>query len=341
MEQEKYRFPDIYQQAIRGRLDYLDMVKAYKRYKVFLNVNSVRNSSTMFARRVFELLACGTPVISTYSKGISEILGENTVLITESEEDTRRHLQNLIYDDQYWWSQSLTGMRKVMESHTYHNRTQEVFSRVGISCQEAESVSFTVAGFIKSVQDAVYLSEILNKQIYRHFDLVLIPDRNSNFKDKELTAIGELFSFTKVKILNSGPEQVIQGLLRHETKGYMAVLDASQYYGKNYLRDYALAAGYSDAAIIGKRSYFTVKNQSDFHCENSESSFQPGVSLHPATLVFRKDKEIQSHLKNIVLNGFNGQAEITGLSIDPYNFTDGGRNLYEKNRSHLISKIDI
>ena len=76
-EPDLYRFPDIYQPAIKGRLEYDDMVKAYKQYKVFLNVNSVRHSSTMFARRVFELLSCGTPVISTFSKGVIEILGQD------------------------------------------------------------------------------------------------------------------------------------------------------------------------------------------------------------------------------------------------------------------------
>ena len=37
----QFRFPDIYQPAIKGRLEYKDMLKAYKNYKVFLNVNSI------------------------------------------------------------------------------------------------------------------------------------------------------------------------------------------------------------------------------------------------------------------------------------------------------------
>ncbi len=88
---EMLAFPDIYQGCIKGRLGYADMVKAYKKYRVFLNVNSVKDSPTMFARRVFELLASGTPVISNYSRGIVELLGEDTVFISESEADTRKH----------------------------------------------------------------------------------------------------------------------------------------------------------------------------------------------------------------------------------------------------------
>src|SRR5690606_2893050 len=64
-----YQWPRAFRSALRGNLPYAQMLSAYKRYKVFLNVNSVTNSPTMFARRVFELLACGTPVISSYSDG--------------------------------------------------------------------------------------------------------------------------------------------------------------------------------------------------------------------------------------------------------------------------------
>lgn len=112
-----YSFPEIYNPYIKGKLEYHEMIRAYKQYKVFLNINSVRYSPTMFSRRVFELLACGTPVISTFSEGILNLLGENTVLFAETEEDTRKHLENLLNDETFWWKQSLNGIRKVLENH--------------------------------------------------------------------------------------------------------------------------------------------------------------------------------------------------------------------------------
>ena len=44
---------------------------AYRSYKIFLNVNSVMNSDTMFSRRVFEILASSTHV-STPSEGMKD-----------------------------------------------------------------------------------------------------------------------------------------------------------------------------------------------------------------------------------------------------------------------------
>lgn len=60
----RFRWPDKYRPHIVGRLTYLQTVEAYRRYKVFLNVNTVTDSPTMCARRVFELAACRTPIVS-------------------------------------------------------------------------------------------------------------------------------------------------------------------------------------------------------------------------------------------------------------------------------------
>ena len=60
----------------------------YRRYACFLNVNSVKTSPTMCSRRVFELLACRTPVVSTPSRAIDELLGD-AVITVETQADAR------------------------------------------------------------------------------------------------------------------------------------------------------------------------------------------------------------------------------------------------------------
>ena len=47
---DQFRFPDIFQPCIQGKLAYDEMTRAYKRYRSFLNVNSVTTSQTMFSR---------------------------------------------------------------------------------------------------------------------------------------------------------------------------------------------------------------------------------------------------------------------------------------------------
>src|SRR5437868_9674792 len=73
---EKYAWPAEYRPHIVGELPYDQMLAAYRMYKVFLNVNSVLDSPTMCARRVFELSACSTPVVSGWSRAIEDTFGE-------------------------------------------------------------------------------------------------------------------------------------------------------------------------------------------------------------------------------------------------------------------------
>lgn len=46
------------------------MVSVYQDYQHCINLNTVKNGQTMFARRVIESLACSTPVISNYSRAL-------------------------------------------------------------------------------------------------------------------------------------------------------------------------------------------------------------------------------------------------------------------------------
>ena len=82
-----HRFPDRYREAIRGTLPYEEMLTAYRCYELMLNVNTITESPTMFSRRVFESLACGTPVVSSESVGMGRMLGGH-VRVTRSMEDT-------------------------------------------------------------------------------------------------------------------------------------------------------------------------------------------------------------------------------------------------------------
>lgn len=74
-EDSPYRFPEALRNHVQGGLSYPDMVQAYKAHPVHLNVNSVTESPTMYSRRVVELAASGTPVISGPGLGVDSVFG--------------------------------------------------------------------------------------------------------------------------------------------------------------------------------------------------------------------------------------------------------------------------
>ncbi len=128
---QNYQWPEEYHAAIRGGLSYDEMLDAYRKYHLFLNVNSVRNSPTMCARRVFEILACGTNVISAYTPAIENLLGADYVFQSRTCEDTRAHLEMLLSNEALRNRASVRGIRRVMASHTYVHRFARILESIG------------------------------------------------------------------------------------------------------------------------------------------------------------------------------------------------------------------
>ena len=174
-----YRFPDQYKEAIKGTLTYEEMLTAYRCYDVMLNVNTIADSPTMFARRVFESLACATPVISSESVGMTRML-EGHVRVTRSLEETKKHLQELLGDEEARIREGHLAYRFVHENHTYRQRIDEVFRRVGLDQIGSEQPSVSVLMPTMRPQNVARCIENFTKQTYQNKELILILN-NADF----------------------------------------------------------------------------------------------------------------------------------------------------------------
>ena len=136
-ESDSVGYPERFQANISGGLPYEEMIRAYKRFRVFLNTNSVTESPTMFSRRVFELLASGTPVVSTPSLGMEQMLGDVVDVVTDPVE-AEQAIRALLTDDDHWHRRSRAGIRKVMREHTYAHRLATVARHAGYDVDVSE-----------------------------------------------------------------------------------------------------------------------------------------------------------------------------------------------------------
>lgn len=323
-EKVMYGFPEIYKPYIKGRLTYSDMVKAYKKYKVFLNINSVRYSPTMLARRVYELLACGTPVISTYSEAIINLLGEDTVLIANTEEEARQHIEKLLNDEGFWWFRSLRGLRKVMDDHTYNQRSKEIFDIVGLDYQINALPRFYVIARISSVDDAHYLKEILDNQTYRDFEVLLIASQKNEIAFNETNQLGQLFGSMSITISYDNPE-LLQKIIASKTKcNYAAIMKIKDYYGPEYLHDFALAIQYSGARILGKYSCFHINNQ-QLSLLHKGQEYQYTTSLFTSSMIVEVDCFMTLNYNELINKEIFTNNEYQMFATDPYNLLLNGR----------------
>ena len=269
----RYRFPDRYQSAIKGSLDYEHMLTAYRCYDVMVNVNTVTDSPTMFSRRVFESLACGTPVISTDSVGLEATLG-GYVRITRNSQDTTSHLNELLADEERRMREGHLGYRYVHTHHTYRHRMKEMFLEVGVeSGESARKPSVSVVIATCRPDNVKFAIENYRKQVYAEKELLLVLN-NAIFDVESIEA--QARDLNNVRIVQvDGRVTLGESLNRgvEEASGYyIAKMDDDDYYGENYLSDMMLAADFSGAEILGKGTYFVHMKASNITALRSVAS---------------------------------------------------------------------
>ena len=316
---EQFRFPDVYQSAIKGRLNYEAMVEAYKTYRVFLNVNSVKDSPTMFSRRVFELLACGTPVISTYSKGIEQILGNDTVLITESTGDTRRHLEKLLGDEDYWWRLSVRGIRKVMGNHTYRKRFGTILETIDVACPTALGEVFGIIAPVSNNKELEMLQNSLSRQKYKDFTVLILSENKIN--KKQLERLQNRLPGKEIicRPISNGIDQSLVASLNADL---VAIFRPEDYYGENYLIDYALAAQYSTADYFGKEAHFDGSAKPILQGKSREFRF--GFQAPVGSLAMRTAVLDFSYLPTLLRKDIFRMEQAKIFSLDHFNFCKSG-----------------
>ena len=97
-------FPAKYQHCVKPALRYEQLGEVYRHHAVGLNINTVKDSETMFARRVLEMMACALPVISNTSVGIEKRFGNRVTFYEQggniaSDETTHDLLREVFLND--------------------------------------------------------------------------------------------------------------------------------------------------------------------------------------------------------------------------------------------------
>jgi spore maturation protein CgeB len=261
---EKFGYPAAYHPAIQGALSYEQMLTAYRAYRVMLNVNSVADSPTMFSRRVFEALACGTPVISSPSTGMEAMLG-SCVRISSSEKETQQHLEELLGNPVRRDREGHLGYRLVHREHTYGQRLRSVLERIG--GEAPGSAAWPKISVILSSHRPQNIEQALRQvasQTYPNRELILVLNQ-SGF---DLSAVRAMTAgLGQVRVIQLDESHTLGECLNAgvdlATGGYVAKMDDDDLYGAEYLWDLMLAARFSQADVTGKGVYFAYAQGAD------------------------------------------------------------------------------
>lgn len=124
------QWPEKYRQYIQPAKSHHEMPAVYKSSIYGLNINTVTDSKTMFARRVFELMSSNTLVVSNYAKGLDEMFG-SLVVFADREPDRLGQLSaeqvNQIRHK---------ALHEVLSQHTYKARWHTILTSMGLPYED-------------------------------------------------------------------------------------------------------------------------------------------------------------------------------------------------------------
>ncbi|MCH7872242.1 MAG: glycosyltransferase [Planctomycetes bacterium] len=290
---EAYAWPEEFRGAVRGGLPYSQMIAAYKRYKVFLNVNSVKNSPTMFSRRVFELLACGTPVISSYSRGIEEVLGTDVVLMSDSPRTTRDMLERVLGDDDYRERLSLRGQRAVFSTHTYTHRLQAVLDAIKLEYPPVGRPLITMIAMVEHADEVIAAWQSYGRQDYENTRLVYCATDASAVANVDHVT-GSDPSVRVVLLEGAAWGRPMCDAIKSCRPGFVAALNPADYYGRHYLTDYAHATLYVSDSGMGKASYYRVRPDGAPLIVDGGAEYRTVERVNPWTMCLTRDEAARS-----------------------------------------------
>ena len=302
----EYMFPECYSKYILGTLDPSEIDKAYKGYHYGINMNSVEQSQTMFARRVFEMLASNTVTVGNYSRGVKNLFGDLTIC-TNDAKTMADNLEKYCADQRSFRKYRLLGLRKVLSQHLYEDRLDYIVKKV-FGCS------------IKSVLPPVtFLAMPQNDEL----EFVLDAFRRQSYPDKHLLLVGNYKEIEE----NSGITVVSAKEIRNRTldahipSGFIGVLNPDNYYGENYALDLILTLRYTKADGIGKSAYYKYDVSSqEYRLIDEDRVYRRTDELKTDRSIFNWDFCHNISICEFIENGYAGKGEF--FSVDEFNFCE-------------------
>lgn len=303
-----YIFPEQYQRYIQGNLSFDQIDVAYKGYQFGININTVKHSQTMFARRVFDLLASNTVTVSNYSRGLRLAFGD-LVIGSDDSDELLRKLKPLVDDPLRMSKFRLAGLRKVMHEHTYQHRLGYLVEKVFGHSPETPGANVTV---LANVADEASLDAALvnfRRQRWTRKRLLL------NLAPGFLPTRSLVASDIDVILASQHAHRKLRDVLAHDH--HMAVFASGDYYGPNYLMDLALATSYSPVDAVGKLACYR-STSAGVQLDNPDRQYQLArdVPLH-RTLVW---PEALGDIATIEWANAGQTVPIETLAIDEFNY---------------------
>lgn len=305
-EHPHYMFPEKYKGMILGSLPYEEMDKAYKGYDFGINMNTGKQSQSMFARRVFEMAASNTIVISNFSRGMRNFFGD-LIISGDDGREIKRRLLPLMDDPSLYRKMRLLALRHVLDRHTYKHRLEYIREKIW-DISPAGKPKVAVIATPKSPEEAAICVENFRKQDYPAKTLWLIGD-NAAVEPAEDIHWASNAGDCRMELEKDKPALI----------GFM---DPAHFYGPAYLTDLALGLSWCGEPIYGKAARFIFGGEGVQLLGNgSQYRISDDLPIWASLVQASRWEDFWQAIQS-------GASVLgAGMAFDEFNFIENGANL--------------
>ncbi|WP_217953163.1 glycosyltransferase family 2 protein [Adlercreutzia caecimuris] len=245
-----YEFPAVFEDCITDAIDHRDLQKVHRLFRYSICVNTVKDSESMCAMRVYEFQALGSLMFSNYALAISSRF-PSLFMILEG-----REVKNIVdgYTDRELVNMQIGGIRRMYSRCTVYDRLNEMFEYVGeafrfekrrvlIVCEGASLVE------LQKAFDEDNSVTVIDKKggdsvasLAAEFDYLLYADEAFVRQERFLEDAVNAFKFTDVDYVSCTDEvtsrsyNYVSGTAeRHNTLFALAKVDVDRLQDSGYL----------------------------------------------------------------------------------------------------------
>jgi hypothetical protein len=174
-----YLFPPKYSPYVTPAVSHEALMRQHKLYNWSLNINSIRDSYSMFANRTYELEAMGNLLISNYNPGIHTCL---PLIYTVHQPFETASILNCMTPDEIYERQ-IVGIRHAMTGNTCFDRFEDILNLLSMaSGQPCRRVAVVMPEITRELKDAFAI------QTYEKKELLIAAELEERYREFELIA---------------------------------------------------------------------------------------------------------------------------------------------------------
>lgn len=224
-ENPRYMFPEEYWRYVSPEVTHDYLQKIHKMYDWAININTIKDSSTMFANRAYELQANGNLMISNHSIGVERLFPD--IYIIDKEQDVVDALTSMSPEQVY--QKQMAGVRRVMTDETGYDRMGEILRAAGIKARQPERNVLIIADDVAALEstarsqsyskgkvDIISESE-LDDNVLSGYDIAVFWSKENSYGRYYLEDMINAFKYTACDYITKDAYFDNSGLL-HEGK---------------------------------------------------------------------------------------------------------------------------